>query len=188
MFSYLWTLVYWYLRPLIKWFLRQTTQMCELQRICYGEKSGAPRTLSVERSLRLTRNANIRTLVSYLDDIANQCGINIQTERKILEESIKTVLLAKNINPIAHPDFAKSFGKCVELIWGYKQLCAECELLRKIQYDSEDPQHEALLLKLWDLLMPNEPLEGRITKQWQNIGFQVIFNISWEKKTVQLMI
>ena len=37
----------WYLRPLVKWFLRQTTRLCELQRICYGEASGAPRTIAV---------------------------------------------------------------------------------------------------------------------------------------------
>ena len=40
-------LVSWYLRPLIKWFLRQTTRLCELQRICYGEPCGSPRTLAI---------------------------------------------------------------------------------------------------------------------------------------------
>ena len=34
-------------RPLVKWFLRQTTRLCELQRVCYGETSGAPRTIAV---------------------------------------------------------------------------------------------------------------------------------------------
>ena len=43
----LYSLVLWYLRPLVKWFLRQTTRLCELQRICYGEPTGAPRTLAV---------------------------------------------------------------------------------------------------------------------------------------------
>ena len=43
----LYSLVMWYLRPLVKWFLRQTTRLCELQRICYGEPTGAPRTLAV---------------------------------------------------------------------------------------------------------------------------------------------
>ena len=37
-------------RPLVKWFLRQTTRLCELQRICYGETSGAPRTIAVGES------------------------------------------------------------------------------------------------------------------------------------------
>ena len=37
----------WYFRPAIKWFLRQTTRLCELQRICYGEAPGAQRTMGV---------------------------------------------------------------------------------------------------------------------------------------------
>ncbi|XP_035743681.1 ELMO domain-containing protein 2-like [Vespa mandarinia] len=166
------SLIYWYFRPFIKWFLRQTTQMCELQRICYGQPSGAPRTLAIEESLQQSKNANIKTLITYLNDIANHRGITIKSERKILEEAIRTVLVAKNVNPTAHPDFAKSFGKCIELIWGYRQLCVECEELRKTPYDADNPEHELLLLKLWNLLMPYDPLDARVTKQWQNIGFQ----------------
>ena len=41
--------IYWYLKPLVKWFLRKTTRLCELQRVCYGELTGAPRTLAVGR-------------------------------------------------------------------------------------------------------------------------------------------
>lgn len=166
------SLITWYFRPLIKWFLHQTTQMCELQRICYGEPSGAPRALSVERSLRQSRNNDIKLLVNHLDDLSLKRVITTKTERGILEDAIRTVLLTKKINPLAHPDFAKSFGKCVELIWGFKQLVAECEELRECFYDSDNPQHELLLLKLWNLLKPDEKLESRVTKQWQDIGFQ----------------
>lgn len=169
---YVWSLVCWYLRPIVKWFLRQTTQMCELQRICYGQPSGAARTIAVEKSLKRSRDANIRALVAHLNNTADQRGINIKTERKILEMAIKTVLVTKKINPTAHPDFAKSFGKCVELIWGYHQLCVECEELRRTSYSTDNPEHENLLLKLWNLLMPYEPLDARVTKQWQEIGFQ----------------
>lgn len=172
MFRYLWALVYWYFRPLIKWFLHHTTQMCELQRICYGQSSGAPRSFAVEEALEQSRNANIRILVAYLNNIADHRGITTKTERKILEDAIRTVLVTKKINPTAHPDFAKSFGKCVELIWGYRQLCVECEELRKMSYSADNPDHEQKLLKLWNLLMPYEPLDARVTKQWQEIGFQ----------------
>ena len=34
-------------RPVIKGFLRVTTRLCELQRVCYGERAGAPRTMAV---------------------------------------------------------------------------------------------------------------------------------------------
>ncbi len=43
----------WYLRPLVKGFLRLTTRLCELQRLCYGEKAGAPRTCAVGRSTKV---------------------------------------------------------------------------------------------------------------------------------------
>jgi len=172
MFKYVWSLVCWYLRPFIKWFLHQTTQMCELQRICYGRPSGAPRTFAVKQCLKQSRDSSIRTLVAYLNDIADRRGITTKTERKILENAIRTVLVTKKINPTAHPDFSKSFGKCVELIWGYRQLCVECEELRKTAYCSDNLEHEQQLLKLWNLLMPYEPLDARVTKQWQDIGFQ----------------
>ncbi|XP_008560922.1 ELMO domain-containing protein 2 [Microplitis demolitor] len=172
MYRYVWSIVCWYLRPIIKWFLRQTTSMCELQRICYGEPSGAARTLAVERSLYQSRNPELKTMIGNLNTVAEQRGINNKSERKILEDAIRTVLLAKKINPTAHPDFARSFGKCVELIWGYRQLISGIEELRKTGYDSDNPEHELLLLKLWNLLKPDEQLEARVTKQWQDIGFQ----------------
>nr|XP_012223064.1 PREDICTED: ELMO domain-containing protein 2 [Linepithema humile] len=172
MIKYIWTLVCWYFRHVIKGFLRWTTQMCELQRICYVQPSGAARVFAIEGSLGRSRDAYIRTLVAYLNDIADKRGITTKTERKILEDAIRTVLVTKKVNPKAHPDFAKSFGKCVELIWGYRQLCVECEELRKTPYSTDNPDHEQLLLKLWNLLMPYEPLEARVTKQWQQIGFQ----------------
>ncbi|XP_043250044.1 ELMO domain-containing protein 2 [Colletes gigas] len=159
-------------RPIIKWLLHQTTKMCELQRICYGKPSGAERTLAVEESLKLSRNPNIKTLVAHLNDLADHHEITPKAEPIILEEAIITVLVTKKINPIANPDFANSFGKCVELIWGYRQLCMECEELRKTPYDAENPEHELLLLHLWNSLMPYEPLDARVTKQWQEIGFQ----------------
>ena len=46
--------LYWYFRPAIKWFLRQTTRLCELQRICYGETPGAQRSCAVGKFQRIT--------------------------------------------------------------------------------------------------------------------------------------
>nr|CAD7567531.1 unnamed protein product [Timema californicum] len=57
-------------------------------------------------------------------------------------------------------------------IWGYRQLVHEVERLRTIQYDADDSSHEDKLLKLWGLLMPDVHLKSRVTKQWQEIGFQ----------------
>lgn len=46
------------------------------------------------------------------------------------------------------------------------------EDLRLEAYDPENVLHERKLMALWNTLMPDIPLESRITKQWQDIGFQ----------------
>ena len=79
----------------------------------------------------------------------------------------------KKINPKLHDVFIPSFRRCLQQIWSYRQLTDEIEEIRKTQYDSNNPDHEDKLLKLWALLVPNKPLEARITKEWQYIGFQV---------------
>ncbi|KAK9692462.1 Aldehyde dehydrogenase family [Popillia japonica] len=93
-------------------------------------------------------------------------------EREILRGAVNTVLLVKKINPKVHFQFVKSFSKCIEQIWGYQQLIAIVEELRTTAYDSDNLTHEQKLYDLWANLMPNEPLESRVTKQWQDIGFQ----------------
>ncbi|CAG9770011.1 unnamed protein product [Ceutorhynchus assimilis] len=170
-FSFWWVFTY-YLRPIIKWFLRKTTGLCELQRICYGEVSGAPRVKAVEQSLNSSRSKQIRQLIDHLNDIAENRRFTGANEREILKGAVSTVLIVKKINPKIHYQFVIAFGKCVEQIWGYKQLLAEVEQLRQAQFDSDDLNHERKLYELWENLMPNEKLEGRITRQWQDIGFQ----------------
>ena len=50
-------------------------------------------------------------------------------------------------------------AECLAQIYGYRQLIAEIESVRKISYDSENKEHEEMLLKLWDHLMLNEKLK-----------------------------
>ncbi|VDK27247.1 unnamed protein product, partial [Anisakis simplex] len=68
-------------------------------------------------------------------------------------------------------------------IRGYRELCTLVEARRLEKYDKENMHHEKSfivedvivilrLIRLWDLLMPNEKLKNRKTKQWQKIGFQ----------------
>lgn len=104
---------------------------------------------------------------------------DLSKERKIRERitealnySVILVITCKKINPRIHVQFVKSFSRCLEHIWGYKQLMQEVIILSRTPYDSYNEEHEMKLLKLWSLLMPNKPLESRISKQWQDIGFQ----------------
>lgn len=172
MFGVIFSCLYWYFRPLIKWFLRKTTKLCELQRICYGEPAGGPRTLAIETSLKLSKCERIREFIRELD-AASDCQIfKDETETKLVTKACVTVLQVKKVNPKVHLQFVKSFNKCVEQIWGYKQLLVEVEELRTTLYNSDSFEHEEKLLELWDRLMPDEKLTARVTKQWQDIGFQ----------------
>lgn len=175
-FASTWNYIYYWLRPLIKWFLHRTTQLCELQRICYGLKSGCERIRGVEHSLSLSKCKNIRLLMMRLDEISSEKQFLSNKQQNLVEEAVMIVMLSKRINPKVHKPFMKSFGKCVEQIWGYKQLYHEIESLRITQYDSDNDIHENKLYQLWTLLMPDVNLETRITKQWQDIGFQASFN------------
>lgn len=86
--------------------------------------------------------------------------------------AVQVVSRVKRIKGNVHPDFGRLFGNCVTTIWGYKRLMHQVEELRAEAYDSDNLEHEQKLLRLWQLLMPETLLDGRISKQWQDIGFQ----------------
>lgn len=44
--------------------------------------------------------------------------------------------------------------------------------LKEVSYDKTNENHEALLLKLWNLTFPDDPLTERVSEQWKLIGFQ----------------
>lgn len=142
------------------------------QRLCYGAHLGYKRAKLVERSLNLSKKSQIKHLVYCLNDLCNSHIPESQIQIDIVDRAINTVLQVKKINPKYHPSFPKSFGWCVEAIFGYKRLITLVEELRLENYSSENPKHEEMLYELWNQLVPDVKLEGRITKQWQEIGFQ----------------
>uniref|UniRef100_A0A3Q2XU75 ELMO/CED-12 domain containing 2 n=1 Tax=Hippocampus comes TaxID=109280 RepID=A0A3Q2XU75_HIPCM len=70
------------------------------------------------------------------------------------------------------PAFKESLHTSLLQITGYESLYASVEDVRKEAFCPENTQHEAMLLELWELLMPSVTLESRVTKQWGDIGFQ----------------
>lgn len=112
-------------------------------------------------------------MVKKLNTIVQDIITERTFKEQVVSSAVQNVLTCKKINTRIHPDFGSLFRVTVERIWGYKRLYHTVEMIRVTAYDSEDPAHEAMLLELWDLLMPNDPLDNRITKQWQHIGFQV---------------
>lgn len=147
-----------FLRHWLKWFLRQATGRCELQRICSGYKPGASRTSKVEYSLRSSKNKVLRNALTDNSESLPQCVDHIMQE--------KNIVLQKD------PLFKINLHTCLLQITGYNQLYVAVEDLRKQVFSSDNPAHEAMLLKLWEMLMPTVKLDSRITKQWGDIGFQ----------------
>lgn len=187
--------LFYYFRPAIKWFLRQTTRLCELQRICYGETPGSHRTCAVELSLLQSRSVRIRDAMELMyseatktstvleedilittadEDKENERKHKIRNDKalKAIEATINVIFHVKKIKRDLHIQFVHSLSACLQQLCGYKQLVQEVEALRATPYDADNLEHEQRLLQLWSLLQPGVPLMTRKTKQWQNIGFQ----------------
>jgi len=185
-------------RPAIKWFLRQTTRLCELQRICYGEAPGAHRTCAVELSLQQSRSKRILEAMDVMYSEASKQSFasesitggdvlvttadedndseRLKRKQKNANDNahkvINVILHVKKIKRDLHIQFVHSLAACLSQICNYKQLASEVETLRATPYDADNLVHEQQLLQLWSLLQPGVPLMTRKTKQWQNIGFQ----------------
>ncbi|RXG58132.1 ELMO domain-containing protein 1 [Armadillidium vulgare] len=165
-----WTTLYIWLRPLVKWVLRRTTRLCELQRICYGEEKGALRTLQIEYSLSNTRTPELKKAVHILNNKAKDKTVT----QDVIYYAVFAIVRIKNINIKIHKRFPEMLGGCIMRIWGYRQMLSRLEDLRTTAYDSNNSEHEEKLLKLWSCLQPKTYFrgKGRISKQWQEIGFQ----------------
>lgn len=120
----------------------------------------------------LSQRSQIKHLVYCLNEVTSHSMDESLIPKEIVERSLNSVLLVKKINPKFHPGFPKSFAQCVEQIWGYRRLLTMVEDLKVEQYSTDNPEHEKKLLSLWHNLMPETKLEVRVTKQWQEIGFQ----------------
>ncbi|KAF9082017.1 hypothetical protein BGX23_000193 [Mortierella sp. AD031] len=67
---------------------------------------------------------------------------------------------------------AKKLQYALERVASTHQLARDINQRVHTKYDSTNPAHERKLLLLWDLLRPQDKLDGRYTKQWTEIGFQ----------------
>ncbi|CAM0138611.1 unnamed protein product [Umbelopsis sp. WA50703] len=67
---------------------------------------------------------------------------------------------------------AKVLQYCLKRIAETHRLVAEINTRTHTKYDCHNKAHENKLMELWNSLMPDTPLEGRVTRQWGQIGFQ----------------
>ncbi|XP_077156349.1 ELMO domain-containing protein 2 isoform X3 [Paroedura picta] len=159
MIIHLWSYLYRHVfRFWIKWILRQLTGKCELQRICDGSKKSAERTLKIEHSLESSKSKVLQSAVHAPEDEVKRYVALIMKEKKIDMQK--------------DTGFSLKLQMCLLQITGYKKLYLDVEDLRKSPYNCNNEEHEKQLIELWNLLMPDEKLKARISKQWCDIGFQ----------------
>ncbi|KAK2519231.1 Elmod2 [Columba guinea] len=158
MLACLWGFLYSsYFRFWLKWILRLLTGKCELQRVLGGSKAGAQRALGTEHSLKSSKNKVLRNAVHVEEAEVEKCVKDIMKAKKIKEEDT---------------GFKTNLHISLLQISGYTKLYLNVEDLRKVPYDSDNKEHEEQLIELWNLLMPQEKLKARVSKQWCDIGFQ----------------
>ncbi|XP_023404476.1 ELMO domain-containing protein 2 isoform X4 [Loxodonta africana] len=134
MFISLWEFFYGnFFRYWMKWILRQMTGKCELQRI-FDTYVGAQRTHRIENSLTSSKNKVLREATHVTQSEVDKC--------------VEDIMKEKNINPEKDASFKICMKACLLQISGYKQLYADVENERKKPYDSDNLQHEKLLLKM----------------------------------------
>ncbi|SPR00557.1 unnamed protein product (mitochondrion) [Plasmodiophora brassicae] len=82
----------------------------------------------------------------------------------------KRICAAKHIRAAAL--VSSAIAECLQAMQAMARLEQDLQSARRTPYDPADASHEALLNKLWKLLRPGVILQGRITSQWGEIGFQ----------------
>jgi len=157
-----------------------TTILTSIYKSCYRTISGkteverillALQTTSVQqqanlsfslfKSLSNSKNLSLNNVAKFLDGSAIK---NVDHE-KCVETIVRTKVSDKNSK------LKKSLGNTLLQISNFglfKNQVVEKQLER---YNSECEQHEDLLLELWKNAGIGE-LEGRKSKQWQELGFQ----------------
>ncbi|MED6293985.1 hypothetical protein CHARACLAT_016242 [Characodon lateralis] len=99
---------------------------------------GATRTTKAEYSLQSSKNNVLRGA--------------LETSKDNLEKCVDHIMKEKNIKPQKDPLFKGSVHICLLQITGYSSLYSSVEDLRKEVFSSNNPEHEAMLLKgraLW---------------------------------------
>ncbi|KAJ3414145.1 hypothetical protein HDV05_007007 [Chytridiales sp. JEL 0842] len=91
-----------------------------------------------------------------------------------LNETINSILHRKSFNKLGGLNSPQSLilRSCVTTIASSYKLMHDLNARAATKYDTSNKAHERKLLELWELAMPNEKLEKRLSDQWTKIGFQ----------------
>uniref|UniRef100_A0A914WJA0 ELMO domain-containing protein n=1 Tax=Plectus sambesii TaxID=2011161 RepID=A0A914WJA0_9BILA len=156
------TVYIYVVRATFKWVLHVLTGRSEVERLLEAavkSKNRATTVYGIENALLLSKSLALRQL-------PDSCP------PEHVGSAVQLIVKSKAIDFGKRPSVSRPLALVVEQIVGYRRLIQLVEAARREKYDSIDGTHEAKLFQLWALLKPGVSLEKRITKQWQEIGFQ----------------
>ncbi|KAL3990113.1 ELMO/CED-12 family protein [Acanthocheilonema viteae] len=138
--------------------------------------------------LMVTGKTELERILTW--EVGNRCRITTEVEKLIderelpimprfwkagQEDKLATEIVMGCCSEVDNEQFEEMrdvLKRSLGQIRGYRELCDHVEEMCREKYDPKNEAHEKRLLKLWELLMPKEDLEARLTDQWQKIGFQ----------------
>jgi len=127
-------------------------------------------TLKLYKSLLKSKNQNLNQITQFLDGIVEPGTAH--NHRLDIDKSVNIISRAKlNQNDQNRAKLEKELEQVLITASNYgvfRQAVIACQEER---YNKECVAHEAMLMKLWDGVAI-EPLENRLSKQWQYLGFQ----------------
>lgn len=148
---------------LIKFIIRKILNTTELVRVCRNDKW---------REARLA--CRIDQVIFYSDKLKDERIQLLKGTKEQINEAYNKILEKKRFpDDASHNSIeAKILLNCLLRIKETYEICHVLESRAALSYDSNNPDHETKLLKLWSLLNPEEELTSRKSEQWQTIGFQ----------------
>ncbi|KAI0229038.1 hypothetical protein L0F63_004852 [Massospora cicadina] len=176
-----------YLFKATKLLVRLISGKSELERLCCPYQLDITSIRFVNRDARSTEGNSVEFSIDgdpitvLLVDWAIIHPTKLLMERRMLDSGrAELSLVARNIlskkefplNGSTETVEARILRDSLGPIAGSRYLEKEINELAKTKYDPANKRHEQRLVELWNNLKPSEPLEGRITLQWQTIGFQ----------------
>lgn len=148
-----------------KFMVHFLTGKCELERICESNISQHRKTIKLEKSLKNSKLVQSTPLLSttLLPEVSTSCDVANVTNILIKMKCVTT----ERIELVR-----KELGCGIKHMRALSYLVEQAECERKTKYDSNNEEHEKLLLQLWELLRPEVRLTQRKSKEWGEIGFQ----------------
>lgn len=89
-----------------------------------------------------------------------------------VSELSAAIINAKEIVPSKDPEFIARIDTTFHPMCEINKLTKEATTLKRTAYDTDNEEHEMMLLSLWNSLQPDRELEDRISDDWGDIGFQ----------------